>query len=198
MQPTNSPAALIKQIHETQRNSPQLWFVTGESGSGKTRWCVDLLTAARRAGLAVGGVLSLAVMVSRRKVAIDLLDVKNTTHRRLAVLHAWPGALPLSLTLQHNGQDLLPSAGRWRFDPIVLAWGNKVLRESAGAELLFVDEIGQLEFYQHGGLQAAIQILDAADYRTACVTLRPKLLTQAQQRWPTGRVVQSFPEGQHP
>lgn len=193
-----SPAALIEQISQQKNNAPNLWFVTGESGSGKTQWCMELLSHALPAGLVVGGVISRAVIISGRKVAIDLLDVQHGESRRLAILHAWPGALPLSLTLHQSGQDMLPAAGRWRFDPVTIAWGNRILRASTAADLLFVDEIGNLEFRQKGGFQAAIQILDAATYRTACVTMRPKLLAEARQRWPTGRVGQDFRESTYP
>lgn len=189
MQPTRVHGTILTHLAREGPAKGALWLIKGSKGAGKTQWCTALATAARAADYTVAGVLSPGVIIGERKVAIDLQDAGSQTKRRLAALHAWPGVLPVAQILERGAGDLLPTAGRWRFDAATLAWGNGLLRAAAGADLVIVDEIGPLELRQGGGLQAALSLVDGARYRAACLTIRPSLLDEARERWPHGQIV---------
>lgn len=189
MSPTvETPAAFLAARSRNLDNTPALYLVTGEKSSGKTSWCRELVRAARANGQSVCGVLSEPVLVSGHKVAIDLVDLAGRERRRLAVLRAWPGAIPFAEALRRNG-TILPAAGRWDFDPTVLAWGNDVLRRRKRSDLLIVDELGPLEFNQGGGLQEAFAALSGSSYRLGFLAIRPTLVAAACARWPQSHVL---------
>jgi len=81
------------------------------------------------------------------------------------------------------------STPRWEFDPEALDWANAALAEAAVGDLLVIDELGPLEFFQGKGLTAGLARLDAGDYKVACVVIRSALLPNALQRWPHAIVV---------
>lgn len=189
MLPTvEAPAAFLAARSGKSEKTPALYLVAGEKNSGKTSWCRELVAAAHAGGQSVRGLLSEPVLLSGHKVAIDLVDIAGRERRRLAVLRAWPGAVPFATALQRQGA-VLPAAGRWDFDPAVLAWGNEILRRQGQSDLLVVDEIGPLEFNQGGGLQAAFTALSAERYRLGFLTVRPNLVDAARERWPQSQVL---------
>lgn len=147
-----------------------LALLTGGRGAGKTRWCEALVRVAREAGLAVGGLLSPAVLTDGEKRAIDLLDLATGERRTLAE-RARPG-LP--------GTEGLG----WRFDPEALAAGNAALERVGACDLLLVDELGPLELGRGSGFTSAFGLLDARRHGLAIVVVRPSLVAAAEARWP--------------
>ncbi len=152
-----------------------LALVTGGRGAGKTRWCEALARAERDAGLAVAGLVSPPVLVGGEKTGIDLLDVASGERRRLA----------------ERARADLPGTGGlgWHFDPEALAFGNALLARIGACDLLFVDELGPLEFGRGSGLTAAFALLDSRRYRLAVVVVRPALVDAARARWPGAALV---------
>lgn len=178
----------------TGETEPALYLITGPSGAGKTVWCQKLAGQASTAGFTVGGILSEPVIISGCKVAIDLIDVAGKERKRLAVLHAWPAAVPIAMTMATQKAPVFPTAGRWRFDPVTLCWGNRVLDRCNEVDMLIIDELGPLEFEQEGGLEAAFTVLARNKFRLACVTVRPLLLSLAHRRWPQSQIITLTPE----
>jgi nucleoside-triphosphatase THEP1 len=158
-----------------------LVLVTGDSGAGKTAWCLELIAEARRKGLRVSGLVSPPVMDAGQKVGIDLVDVHSNERRRLAVLR------------QDVSQNSVDELGiltlNWALAPSVFAWGNWILERLDASELLVLDELGPLELLENKGLTAGLQCIEDRHYQIACVVIRPALLTTAMNRWPWARVL---------
>jgi ABC-type cobalamin/Fe3+-siderophores transport system ATPase subunit/nucleoside-triphosphatase THEP1 len=169
------PGSLLSEVFKESEHIPQLILVTGLSGAGKTTWCSRLVELAQRRGLKVEGVLSPAVFEDGRKTGIDMVNLQNGERRRLAKLREG-GPVELATT-------------QWQFDPAVMAWGDRILRESSNSDLLIIDELGPLEFLRHQGLMEGLRLIDEQRYRVACVVVRSSLLPTALQRWPHALVV---------
>jgi nucleoside-triphosphatase len=151
-----------------------LIIVTGDRGAGKTTFCTRLIELARSAGRSIGGVLSPAVIVNGQKIAIDVIDLSSDQRRRLAL---------------HNPNADYPRELYWRFDDAALTWGNAVLAHSTPCDVLIVDELGILEFERNQGWLAGLNAIDSGVYQLGVVVIRPELLEQAQQRWPSAHTV---------
>jgi len=149
-------------------------IVTGDRGAGKTTSCTRLIELARSGGWQVAGVLSPAVVVDGIKIAIDVIDLRSEQRRRLAAYDPYAD---------------YPRELHWRFEADVLAWGNAVLAESTSCDMLIVDELGVLEFERGQGWLAGLNALDSGNYQLGIVVIRPELLQQAQQRWPSAQVI---------
>jgi len=171
----SDPDSLLSEVFGQRGETPQLILVTGLSGVGKTTWCSRLIELARTAGMTVNGVLSPGNFQEERKVGIDVLNLGTGEGRQLARLRI--------------DQAVQVSTPRWEFDPEALDWANAALAEAAVGDLLVIDELGPLEFFQGKGLTAGLARLDAGDYKVACVVIRSALLPNALQRWPHAIVV---------
>jgi iron complex transport system ATP-binding protein len=169
------PGSPLARIFEDGERSAQRLLITGLSGGGKSTWCARLAGHARKQGFSVRGVLSPAVFEDGRKVAIDMIDLATGERRRLANLR--------------NKTPARLMTTQWQFDPDAIAWGNDVLSAAATGDLVIVDELGPLEFVRHEGLMEGLRLIDEGRYRVACVAVRPSLLQEAQQRWPSAQIV---------
>ena len=173
---TLSPAGFLKLLVRQTDASPALYLLTGESGAGKTTWCLELARQAPAVGLLPAGLVSPAVFEVGVKTSIDLMDVASGERRRLA---SW------------NSQPIIPDGKpplHWHFDPAALAWGNQLLAALPPSELFLLDELGPLEFHHGGGLGGGLDRLDARLDCAAVVVIRPQLLEAAQARWPWAQV----------
>jgi nucleoside-triphosphatase THEP1 len=173
---TCSPGDLLASILNLTNPKRQLYLLTGSSGSGKTRWCLDFVAQAREAGLKVAGLLSPAVFNGDTKTGIDLLDLSTQVRRYLA-------------SPRHKREPRSSLCEDWHLHEETLAWGNHCLLNQDEADILVLDEIGPLEFIQGKGLLASLQLIDAGSYHLAIVTIRPSLLDNACQRWPDSQVI---------
>ena len=99
----------------------------------------------------------------------DVLDVRSGEVRRLTLE---PGAA--SAVVQ----------GRFRFDPVTLAWGGDALAQALPCHLFVVDELGPLELQRGEGWIRALDVLHAADFTLALVVVRPELVEPAQSALP--------------
>jgi nucleoside-triphosphatase THEP1 len=175
-----SPASFLASFFSRKKYEHNLILVTGASGSGKTTWCEALVDQARQMGFRPEGLLSPPVYEDGCKTGIDLLDLKSQARRRLAWQRSSEAAV-------QSG----PATVGWQFDPHVLAWGDRLLRELVGRhpDLLVLDEIGPLELERGQGLQSGLRLIDERGYRLACVVVRPALLPVAGERWPWGKTL---------
>ncbi len=156
--------------------SPLLFLLTGASGAGKTTWCLALAQEATARGRTVSGVCSPAVFENGHKIGIDLVDLHSSMRRHLAVRKT-PGLA-----------DPQAASRDWLFDEQTLEWGNSLI-STAGHDLLILDELGPLEFMHARGWINAFSVLDTGGFNLACVVVRPSLLMQAQDRWPSARLL---------
>ncbi len=172
------PHSLLSSLFTRGHTAPQLLLVTGLMGVGKTTWCTRLVDLARERGLSVGGVLSPSLFEEDRKIGIQILDLRTGESRRLA-----------SLRKGHTAN--LVGTPRWSFDEQVTAWANRALQQTGVSDLLVIDELGPLEFFQNQGLTQGLRRIDAGEYQVACVVIRPSLLPNALQRWPDATVIRA-------
>ncbi len=166
---SRSSGSLLASFISVNDIKPGLTLVTGPRGSGKTRWCMELIEHARSLGMRPGGLISPAVFENGQKVGIDLLDLMTGEHRRLAYRRG------------DSGGDLWTSD--WQLVAETLEWGNAILEKIEVSDLLILDEIGPLEFDHGVGLSAGLTIIESRPDIPMFVTIRPSLLPIAQLRW---------------
>ncbi len=176
-----SPADLVARHTTTAENEHELILVTGESGSGKTSWCLELIRQAYANGVEPVGLVSPAVFEQGIKIGIDLIHITTGERRRLAVKRDHAS----SRSLVQPGLVKL----HWLFDPTVLAWGNQILKRLQPGELLVLDEMGPLELLENNGLTAGIEQINRRGFKLNCVVVRPALLQNALERWPWARKI---------
>jgi len=163
-----TPEALVTNLRKTV--GPHLVLLTGGRGSSKTRWCLAAREAACWAGFQVAGVISPPVYATGGKVAIDVMAAATGERRRLA---------------DRPPPNETGTAGLgWRFDAAALAWGDALLDNIAPCDLLFIDELGPLEFHEEGGFSHGFAAIETRAYRLAIAVIRPELLDDAVARWP--------------
>lgn len=151
-------------------------LLSAEKGSGKTTALVRLLEKLNTLTVSCRGVLSPPVEVDGQKIAIDLMDAETGERKRLAV--PVPNGIPE------------PSGLHWRFDNAIIEWGNQLLASTVPCDILFVDELGPLEFKWGEGLMNGFAAVDSHRFLAALVTIRPSLLETALTRWPDAEVYQ--------
>lgn len=167
--------SFLSKVFRNRKEKPQIILVTGLSGSGKTSWCTQIIKEAAALGHSVEGILSPGIFDSERKSGIEVVDLASGERKRLA-------------RLREEGRGEI-STPRWVFDPDALDWANQRLQNSAGSDLLIIDELGPLEFLRNKGLLAGLERLDQGQFQIACVVVRSSLLPKALQRWPSAHVV---------
>jgi nucleoside-triphosphatase THEP1 len=176
-----TPTDILAKFASIAQNAHELILLTGDSGSGKTTWCLELINQARAAGIEPAGLVSPAAFTREVKTGIDLVEIITGERRRLAVTR--DPALPR--TQEHPALAKL----HWLVDPDVLAWGNQALESLLPGELLILDELGPLEFLEETGLTAGVKLVGDGAFRLACVVVRPALLETALERWPWAKVI---------
>ncbi len=150
-------------------------ILTGEIHSGKTSLCLELAEYADQRGTRLGGLLSPGVYAAGVQTAIDVVDLKNGQRRRLAELKG-----------SHSSEM---ETQRWAFLPDAVDWGNQALKKAGPCELLLIDELGPLEFFQGVGWVNGFDALNSGGYQSALVVIRPSLLEEASRRWKIARII---------
>jgi len=138
-------------------------------------FCMRFVNEARRRKIDVAGVLSPPVICRKRKIAIEVEDIRSGEKRTLAQQQA------------HNEPG--PQIGQWFFYADALQWGNEILRRSVPCDVLIIDEIGPLELIRHEGWQAGVEAIDSRQYCIGLVVIRPSLLQEAKKRWKGAQVI---------
>lgn len=174
-----SPEVLLASFLFLARSTRVPYLLCGPSGSGKTTWLLEMLRFAQQAEWQCGGLISPPVFENNHKTAIELLDAASGERRRLAQRRP-PASVP------RPGE---PPLG-WIFQPETLNWGNQQLLALQSCDLLFIDELGPLEWQHNQGLQSAFLTLERSEYRAALITIRPGLLPLARQRWPRAQLLE--------
>jgi nucleoside-triphosphatase THEP1 len=154
----------------------KIWIVTGPIQAGKTHFCMCLIGQAQAKGLNLAGVICPPVFIGEKKTAISIEDVKSHTRKTLATART------------SKKEGIFTEA--WDFDEEVLKWGNQILAETEGSDLLIVDELGPLEFNRGQGWQNGLLAIDKGEFKTAVVVIRPSLVETASNRWPFAKVIE--------
>lgn len=173
-----SPDSLLASFFSKPDAPRLLVLITGESEAGKTTWCRALIDRALARGLHPCGLTSPAVFDSGNKIAIDLVVIASGERKRLAERRT------ADQPAVHGKETL-----NWWFHDPVLAWGNAVLLNLPSTDLLIIDEFGPLELLENDGLTNGLKLIDAGQFRLACVVVRPALLATALDRWPWAKVL---------
>ncbi len=148
---------------------------TGGRRAGKTRACQRLVEQARQKGWKIDGVLCPAVFENGVKTAIDMLELRTGKLQHLA--------------RHENRQTGFEVTDHWNFDADVLDEGNEILGSAGQCDLLIVDELGPLEFTRGEGWVKAFETLRRGEYRRAVVVIRPELLDEARNLWPSAGII---------
>lgn len=156
----------------------QIIILTGEKDSGKTLVCDALVKKFSGSIQRISGIISLGQYENGKKIAICAIDLSTGIRKVLA--HYSPG------------WDPDKPQREWRFDQETLNWGNEVLAKAIPTDLLFIDEIGYLEFEKNEGWNNALKILDSGKFHYAVIVVRPSLLETAKSRYPDAEVHQLF------
>lgn len=175
------------------RSHGPLVVVTGESGGGKTSCCLQLVREARRRGLLVSGLLTLALYTADTP-ASDAgmrsggapLSPHSPEARGLPRVRV---AEDLRSGQRRPAAHRVPSEGRvpgeplWRLRDEALAWGDAVLMHACPTDVLVVDEIGPLELLHRRGWYRGLWCALAGRYGLAVVVVRPWLVPRLRELW---------------
>lgn len=160
----------------------RILLLCGSSGSGKTTTLLRLLERLKPLNPDCRGIICPPGFTNDEKNFIEIMDVTSGDTRRLAEIN--------------NDQTKNLATTRWKLEPNAVDWGNLILQRSTPCNILFMDEIGPLEFDRGEGLVEGFKAVDSCEYQIALVTIRPSLLEKALQRWPDAKVIQIDRENQ--
>ena len=147
----------------------RLLVLTGEPGSGKSTRCRQVTEAAREAGLAVGGVVTLDEPIA------------GGTERRLQDVRTGERVL---LGRTAPPEEIASGAPRWALDDAALEWCAAVLERACPADLLVIDEVGPVELVQRRGALPGVRCALCGPYGLAVVVVRPWLVSRFLELFP--------------
>lgn len=151
-------------------NKGGICILCGSSGSGKTTILLHLLEDLSPEALECRGILCPPVFQEGKKTGINLLDVSTRKTTSLAEMNL-------------TGETHLATRG-WKLDAQAVLHGNEILRNATPCDVLFVDELGPLEYERGEGLMEGFPAINSRAYQLAIVTVRPSLLNAALRCWP--------------
>ena len=149
----------------------EIIVITGDRGAGKSRYCLRLLSE-KREDRSAAGIISPAVYTNGSKTGFYTLDVRTNEKKLCGIRTVSEGTI-----------------GHWQMDPAVLEWGNELIRSACPCDLLFIDELGPLEFERREGYTAAFDVLRNGQYGAAYVVIRPECLEMFRQFFRDFRII---------
>ncbi len=121
-------------------------MVTGDVGSGKTRACSRVIEEIKAEGYEIGGVLSPRLMESGSTVGYDVIDLKSGKRREFLRSEP-PGEKRIGrFYLKSGGMEFASAA---------------ISRGADEADLVFIDEVGRMEFKGLGLAESAEKVLSS-------------------------------------
>lgn len=145
-------------------------LVTGAVGAGKTRACSRAIDEIESRGYGIGGVLSPRVVESGTTVGYDVVDLK-TRVRKTFLRSKPPGERKLGrFYLKSGGMEFARAA---------------ISRGADEADLVFLDEVGRLEFEGLGLAESVEVVLESRSQGVYLV--RKTFLTRFRENFGVGQ-----------
>ena len=161
-------------------NPNGIYLVTGEIGAGKSVFCGEMAASAIEAGMRCGGVLSPGVFEDGEKTQIMMHDVSSGDEKIFAEKMTLKGNVCADLRI-----------GQWCMSTDVLHWGNTVLQNlDEDLDVVFLDELGPLEFWREMGLMVGLDILEEKKFDLIFVVIRPSLVDEARERFDVDGIIE--------
>ena len=142
--------------------TPQLLVISGDPGTGKTPWVVDLLKTIQDSGYQVGGLISEKVTKDSGRWHHQLRRIKDDSVMDLNTMDSFA-------TKTH--------VGKFYFYPQALEWGVDSLLKALSDDWIIIDETGHLEFQRKGFFPALVK-MDKHFTGHLVLTIRSSLITE--------------------
>jgi len=161
-------AAVALAPHLLERTRRQVFLITGGHGSGKSELVAELARLLRAAGKKPGGICAAGLWENGVRSGFDLVNLADGARQPLC--RREPGG-----TVR---------AGEFRFYDDGLAAGRAALSAGAlaGADAVFIDEVGFLELEGGGWAPQLSEVLGAGG-PPAVLAVRDYLLEKVMARW---------------
>jgi iron complex transport system ATP-binding protein len=160
---------LLGAIERRARSVPEVFFVTGAVGEGKTTFVGKVADALKRRGLSLAGILAEGIDRDRERVGFRLRDLRTGEGPDLC---------------RKDGPDHWPKCGPFRFDPDALAFGQRLLGDASTreADVVIVDEVGPMELRGEGWGPGLGELLRCRCKPMLWAVRRP-LVPAVRERW---------------
>lgn len=139
-------------------------LITGPVASGKTTYIISQIEKYRSQGIVCGGFYAIRIMQGDQTIGYDLVSA------------ATGQAMPF---LRLAGAGTSPDIGRYSIKPEAVKFGESLLKQSSGAEVIVLDEIGKLELAGKGWYNA-LRGLSTAGARRILVGARQEVATEVE------------------
>lgn len=136
--------------------NPNHIIITGEVGIGKTTVCSKLIEQCNKNGIRISGILTLKTDQDHRIVE----DISTGVKKELTILRS------------HSNET---SESRFTFLEEGIRFGNSVIRNSGGEDIVLIDEIGPLEMKGMGFL-AYEELLNSKPSICSILVIRNSIL----------------------
>jgi len=140
-------------------------IVTGGIGAGKTTVCSKLISIVRNKGFTCGGILTCKAIDK----SITIEDIQSGEKETLA-----------SIKKSRGG----PHTPGYFFNPKGIGFGIKAIEKGASAEILVIDEVGQLELVGEG-FTNVFELIKSGKVQDCIIVIRSALLVAFQPRFDT-------------
>lgn len=132
-------------------------IITGVIGVGKSTVCRRLIQIIRDNGLVCGGILTF----KSAEGGITIEDVQSGKKAPLAKIN--------------DGASSGPRTARYLFNQSSIDFGTQALYKAVSADVMVIDEIGQLELRSEG-LVSALDIIKSGRFKNCVLVIRKELL----------------------
>jgi len=142
-------------------NDNKVYIISGEQGSGKTKFLKKLVFILSKSGIDVGGFVSEGLWQDNKRTGFILKTIKDNQQ--------------LELCTATSKSDYL-SFGRFWFNPEAIRLGNEILRkDSLVADIMGIDEIGIFELQEEIWYHSFMYLLTKTS-KPVIITVREKIL----------------------
>ncbi|HOM62832.1 MAG TPA: nucleoside-triphosphatase [Dysgonamonadaceae bacterium] len=157
----------MHEIEARQHQLASIAIVTGEKGSGKTRFMSETATELKKRGFDVGGVYTRKIIDNGEITAYSAVNISNCEERSL---------------LKKDNEDMGLRIGAFSIDPEGLEFGRKAIAHASQANLLMIDEIGKLEL-DGGGWYDELRSLPLEKELFIILSVRLEFLYDVIHKW---------------